>query len=251
MDTRARAADDRRQLVMSDRHDPRSRAPWSRRGFLSTLSKTAVLGAGAAVLGPTLVPRAAEAGVGRGSSPAALVESRVVAVPHVAFGAVVAAIAEQDVTLTVDATLPIDAMRLGDTLVSVAGRLLLKGEGEARGRYLDDARNAPKLGAAVRDHLRTHWPELAEGVARRHRAWSHDFVRNVLRWSQALERSGLRGKRVRDPQGWIYLLEWAGAEVAADGSEPPPGLRDAPRQPAAASPEAYRDYVQALVAAVR
>jgi hypothetical protein len=220
---------------MRHRHDARSATPWSRRGFLSGL-------AGAAVLAPALVPR---------SAAATIAETRVVTVPSVAFGAVVAAIAEHDVTLTIDAALPIDAMRLGDVTVRMADRLLLKGEGEARSRYLDDARNAPKLGAAVRDHLRTHWPDLASGVTRRHKTWSHALVRNILRWSQALDRHGLRGKRVRDPHGRIYLLEWAGAEVAADGSEPPAGLQAAPREPAAATPDAYRDYVQALVDALR
>lgn len=177
--------------------------------------------------------------------------TRVVGVPHVAFGAVVAAIADHDLTIVVDASLPIDAMRLGDTTVSLADRLLLKGEGEVRGRYLDDARNAPKLGAAVRDHLRARWPELGDDFARRHKAWSRELVRNVLRWTQVLEHSGLRGKRVRDPQGFIYLLEWAGAEVVADGEDPPAKLREAPREPAAATPDAYADYVQALVDALR
>jgi hypothetical protein len=213
--------------------------PWcvttvSRRGFLSGL-------AGAIVLGPTLL----------GSGTARAEGERVAAVPHVAFGAIIAAIAEVDVAIAIDPTLPVDSMRLGDTTVSVGDRLLLKGQGEARGRYLDDARNAPKLGAAVRDHLRTRWPELGDAFARRHKAWSRELVRNVLRWTQALDRSGLRGKRVRDPHGFIYLLEWAGAEVAADGVEPPAGLRDAPRKPAAPTPDAYAKYVQALVDALR
>lgn len=243
MDTDARAADDRRQLVMTHRQRPRSAAPWSRREVLAAI-------AGVAVVGPTLgAAGPAHASLERGASPAAA-DERLVAVPHLAFGTIVAAIAGPDVTLVVDPALAIDALRLGDVTVSVADRLLHKGEGDTRGRYLDDARNAPKLGAAVRDHLHAHWPELGEGVARRHKAWSRTLVRNVLRWTQALERSGLRGKRVRDPQGWIYLLEWAGAEVAADGIEPPPGLRSAPREPAAASPEAYEAYVQALVDAL-
>lgn len=247
MDTDAHAADDRRQLVMAHHEHARRTiasphrdgAPprgglASRRGFLSML-------AGAAVLG---------AGFGSGQARAAEGE-RVVGVPTVAFGAVVAAIADRDVTLTVDPSLPIDSMRLGDAVVSVGERLLLKGEGEARGRYLDDARNAPKLGAAVRDHLRTRWPELGDAFARRHKAWSRELVRNVLRWTQALDRSGLRGKRVRDPDGrHIYLLEWAGAEVAADGVEPPAALRSTPREPAAPTPNAYADYVQALVDAL-
>ena len=210
----------------------------SRRGFLHMLAGAALVGSG---LGASA----------RASEPHPAADAtRMVGVPHVAFGAVVAAIADDDLTVVVDPALPIDAMRMGDTPVSLAERLLLKGEGQARGRYLDDARNAPKLGAAVRDHLRTHWPELGEGFGRRHKAWSRELVRNILRWTQALEHSGLRGKRVRDPQGYIYLLEWAGAEVAADGKDPPARLREAPREPAAATPDAYADYVQALVDAL-
>jgi hypothetical protein len=218
--------------------------PCSRRGFLGALTGVAMLGT---TLGASGRARASDL------SPAAD-PTRAVGVPHVAFGAVVAAIADQDLAITVDPALPIDVMRMGDATVSVADRLLLKGEGEARGRYLDDARNAPKVGAAVRDHLRTRWPALGEAFTRRHKAWAHELVRNILLWTQALDRSGLRGKRVRDPdpdRGFIYLLEWAGAEVAADGIEPPAGLREAPREPAAASPDAYADYVRALVAALR
>jgi hypothetical protein len=204
----------------------------------------AIVGSGlGAALGPS--------GRARASDPSPATDAtRVVGVPHVAFGAVVAAIADQDLAIVVDPALAIDAMRMGDTTVSLADRLLLKGEGEARGRYLDDARNAPKLGAAVRDHLRTRWPELGDAFVRRHKAWSRELVRSILRWTQALEHAGLRGKRVRDPHGFIYLLEWAGAQVAADGEEPPAGLRDAPREPAAPTPDAYADYVQALVDAL-
>lgn len=240
MDTDAHAADDRSQLVMAHHEQPRraTSSRSSRRSFLSAL-------AGAAMLGPLW-------GAGLGARQARAADGeRVVGVPHVAFGAVVVAVADRDLTITVDPSLPIDSMRLGDVTVSLGDRLLLKGEGEARARYLDDARNAPKLGAAVRDQLRTRWPELGDAFARRHKAWSHELVRNILRWTQALDRSGLRGKRVRDPQGHIYLLEWAGAEVAADGVEPPGGLRSAPREPAAATPNAYADYVQALVDALR
>jgi hypothetical protein len=210
----------------------------SRRSFLAAL-------AGAAVLGPSWSPGRAHAGAVLHAD-----EARQVAVPHLAFGTVVAAIADIDLAVTIDPTLAPATMRMGDVTVSVADRLLLKGEGETRGRYLDDARNAPKLGAAVRDQLRTQWPELGDAFTKRHKAWSHALVRNVLRWTQALDLAGLRGKRVRDPQGWIYLLEWAGAEVAADGIEPPKGLRSAPREPAAATPDAYHDYVQALVDAL-
>jgi hypothetical protein len=174
MDTDARPADDRRQLVMIQRQRSRYMAPWSRREVLAAI-------AGVALVGPTLgVAGSAHASLERGASPAAD-DERLVAVPHLAFGAVVAAIAGRDVAIEVDPALAIDAMRMGDVTVSVADRLLLKGEGNTRGRYLDDARNAPKLGAAVRDRLHARWPELGEGVALRHKAWSRALVRNVLR----------------------------------------------------------------------
>ncbi|MCX4243788.1 TroA family protein [Paraliomyxa miuraensis] len=204
--------------------------PWSRRTFLVTM-------AGAAV-------------AGRSSSASADDERRVV-VPHLAFGAIVMAVGGSDVTIEVDATLPLATMRLSTEAearpVACADRLLLKGSGPARRRYLDDARNAPKLGAAVRDALRTHWPELGDAFAQRHKTWSRDLARTVLQWTKQLEGAGLRGKRVRDPHGRIYLLEWAGAQVSADGLEPPPSLRSAPEHPAAATADAYAEYVQALV----
>lgn len=207
-----------------------SRSPcWSRRGFVAALGGAATLG---------------------WSSRAVAQDPRIVAVPHLAFGAVVAAIGGSDLEVTLDPSLPLAAMRMGDVQVGLADRLLLKGQGPTRRRYLDDARNAPKLGAAVRDQLRTQWPQLADAFAQRHKAWSRELVRSVLRWTKALSATGLRGKRVRDPEGWIYLLEWAGAEVVADGEDPPAGLRSAPREPAAATPDAYHDYVQALVDAL-
>ncbi|MCA9710000.1 MAG: hypothetical protein KDK70_29445 [Myxococcales bacterium] len=172
-------------------------------------------------------------------------------VPHYAFGAVVSAIGGGDVTVELDGALPVATMRLGDDPVSVAERLLLKGQGEARRNYLDDARNAPKLGAMVRDQLRTRWPELEAAVVARHKAWSGELVRDVLRWTQQLQGAGLRGKRVRDPGGRIYVLEWAGAVVTNDGEDPPPGLLSAPTQPSAPTPAAYRKYVQALIDALR
>ncbi len=218
---------------------PQSPPRWPRRNFVLALGGATVLG------GAVGLPGRAQA-----RSPAADEGPRLVAVPHVAFGAIVAAIAGTDVELAIDPSLPLATMRLGKGTVSVADRLLLKGSGATRRHYLDDARNAPKLGAAVRDQLRAQWPELGDELARRHNTWSRALVRNILRWTQTLGRSGLRGKRVRDPLGFIYLLEWAGAKVADDGIEPPAGLRDAPHQPSAATADAYDRYVQVLVDAV-
>lgn len=210
---------------------PRSRPPilyWSRRRFSLAL-------AGAAIYGPS----------------ALAASERVVAVPHLAFGAVVSAVGGSDITVKLDAALPVATMQMGDTQVALTERLLLKGQGEDRRNYLDDARNAPKLGAAVRDQLRRRWPELGKSLSKRHQTWSHALVRDILRWTQQLASAGLRGKRVRDPGGRIYLLEWAGATVADDGGEAPAGLVRAPTQLTAATPAAYRSYIQALVDALR
>lgn len=211
-----------------------SEPSWSRRGFITALAGVTVVG------GSIALPGRAQARTQAG----------VVTVPHLAFGAIVSAIAGPDLAIAIDPSLPLANMRAGDLLVSLADRVLLKGEGTARRRYLDDARNAPKLGAAVRDHLRTQWPELGDAFVLRHKTWSRALVRNILRWTQALEASGLRGKRVRAPGDFVYLIEWAGAELAGDGIEPPKGLLRAAREPAAATAEGYREYVQGLVDAV-
>ncbi len=176
-------------------------------------------------------------------------EAHLVAVPHAALGAVVAAVGGAEVAITLDPELPVVSLRIGDATVSMEDRLLLKGDGDARRRYLDDARNAPKLGAAVREHLRTAWPELGDALTQRHRQWSRQLIRDVLRWTQTLGTAGLRDKRVRDPGGRTYLLEWAGATVARDGQPAPAGLAAAPTALQTPTPDAYRAYIQALVEA--
>ena len=199
---------------------------WSRRHFLAATAGFAVAG---------LARRGAAA------------QTREVVVPHVAFGSIVSAIVGSELTLRVDPSLPVATFKLGGTQVSVAERLLLKGQGKIQRRYLDDARNAPKLGAAVRDHLRHAWPDQAETFTANHRQWSRAFVRDVLRWTNELSELDLRDKRVRDDHGRIYLLEWAGARSDDGGSDSPAGLGSAPDEPAAATPAAYRDYIQLLI----
>lgn len=217
-------------IAMSDRAP--SPRPWTRRRFVAGIGGLA--GTGAVVLG-------------RRARAADLYE---VSVPHVALGAVVSAIGGDDVVITIDPSLPLATLTLGGTQLSLAERLLLKGEGDARRRYLDDARNAPKLGAAVRDGLRSTWPQIADQVAQRHKTWSRGLAHAVLRWSRSLAEAGLRDKRVRDPDGRIYLLEWAGAIVTSDGASPSATLARAPQQPSAATDAAYRAYVQSLVDAL-
>lgn len=204
--------------------------PWTRRGFVAGVVGTL-----------SVAPWARRARAA---------DVRTVRVPHVAFGAVVAAVGGEHVEIEVDESLPLATLAAGSTQLGFAERILIKGSGATRRRFLDDARNAPKLGAAVRDGLRTVWPELGDELSQRHKAWSRSLAREVLAWSQTLDEAGLRGKRVRDPGGRIYLLEWAGATVSDDGSAAPAGLVKAPAAPSAPTPSAYRDYVNALVDAL-
>ncbi|MEM7159344.1 MAG: hypothetical protein AAF799_41280 [Myxococcota bacterium] len=199
---------------------------WSRRHFLAASTGVAITG---------------------WSRRSAAAEPREVVVPHLAFGSIVSAIVGPELRLQVDPSLPVATFKLGGTQLSVAERLLLKSQGHDRRRYLDDARNAPKLGAAVRDHLRNAWPEEAEAFTARHRTWSRSFVRDVLRWTKELSELDLRDKRVRDEHGRIYLLEWAGARTDDGGSDAPAGLASAPDEPTAATPAAYREYIQQLI----
>lgn len=204
--------------------------PWTRRGFVAGVVGTL-----------SVAPWARRARAA---------DVRTVRVPHVAFGAVVAAIGGDHVEIEIDESLPLATLAASSTQLGFAERILIKGSGATRRRFLDDARNAPKLGAAVRDGLRTVWPELGDALSHNHKAWSRTLAREVLAWSQTLDGVGLRGKRVQDPGGRIYLLEWAGATVSDDGSAPPVGLAKAPTAPSAPTPSAYRDYVHALVDAL-
>ena len=173
-----------------------------------------------------------------------------VAVPHAAVGAVVAAVGGTAVVVRIDRTLEVGQIRIGRDLHDVSRRLLLKGAGSARGRFLDDARNATKLGVNVREVLSKAAPELAERFEESHKAWSRPFARKVLAWQRQLAGSALRDKRVRDTHGRIYLLEWAGAVVEeAAQALSPPVFAKLPAEPAAASLAAYEQYVERLVAA--
>ncbi len=206
--------------------------PCSRRRFVA-------LGTGAAVW--------AWAGTGRAGAADPAADPTKVSVANPALAAVVAAIGGAQMDITVDPSVEPTVMHVGTESLAIADRIMLKGQGEARHRFLDDARNAPKLGSAVRDHLRTALPQHAKIFEQRHQAWSRAIVRQILQWTQQLGRAGLRGKRVWDLHDRIYLLEWAGAVVTQDGADPPPGLSQAPEAPATPTPDDYQAYVQALV----
>lgn len=142
-------------------------------------------------------------------------------------------------------------IEIGAKPVEIGQRVLLKGDGDARERYLDDARNAPKVGAHIRDALAKSDPGNAPSYESRHRAWSRPFARQVLAWREKLQRSNVRGKRLRDAHGRIYLLEWAGATVVASAAEEgPAALARLPKAPKGMTLAAYQAYVQSLVDAV-
>jgi hypothetical protein len=185
------------------------------------------------------------------SRPARARTSTGVAVANVALGAIVAAEGRDLVVVSIDASLSGREIRIGDAApVDVAAKLRLKGSGAARERFLDDARNATRVGSAVRDALVGARPEDRARLHENHTAWARPFARKALAWTRALESSGLRERRVRDDHGRIYLLEWAGAIVDPHGTPSPGRLAHAPGAPDRPEMAGYEAYVQSLVDAL-
>lgn len=175
----------------------------------------------------------------------------VVAVPSNAVGAIVAAEGGDLVTVRVDASLGGGKIRIGDgPEVNVATKLRLKGSGAARDRFLDDARNATRLGSAIRDALAQAMPEHAKTFDANHTAWARPFARKALAWGKKLAKSKVAGKKVRDDHGRVYVLEWAGASVDPRGERAPAKLAKAPGGPDGATLASYERYLDALVAAL-
>jgi hypothetical protein len=150
----------------------------------------------------------------------------------------------------VSVAVPTAALGAIATAVGGAAGLLLKGKGTARSRFLDDGRNAARVATNLRDALSRARPDAADAIASRHKTWSRDFARRVLRFELALKKSPLRGKRLSDPHGRRYLLEWAGATVEAKGRPGPKSLANLPGDAARPDPAAYVAYLEALVKAV-
>lgn len=192
----------------------------------------------------------AAAVVAAGWSAPARAAQLVVEVPGRAVGAIASAVGGNLVRVSVGKGLEPGQIRIDGQAIDVSRTILLKGKGAARARYLDDPRNATKLGGNIRDALKKVAPAQAETFAANHRAWSRPFVRRVLAWQKKLESSPVRGRRVSDPHGRRYLLEWAGATVVSGAAAPPAALAKAPEQPDAPTLAAYEAYVGALVDAV-
>jgi len=175
-----------------------------------------------------------------------------VRVPGNAVAAIASTIGGKDVAVAVDTGLSGPQIRIGDgDPIDVSKRLLLKGTGSARDLFLDDARNAPKLGVNLREAMSKAAPALAKRLQENHRAWSIPFARKVVRWQSELAGSTVSGKTVRDEHGRVYLLEWAGAKIDSSAkSSGPAGLADLPRAPDAPTLAAYEAYVRRLISAV-
>lgn len=168
-----------------------------------------------------------------------------------AVAAVLAAEGAGLVEVELDAALAATQIRIGDAdPVEIAQRLRLKGADAARGRFLDDARNAMRVGSAIRDRLDESLTGKTDTLKANHRAWSRPFARKVLTWTRELEGSPIRGRKIGDEHGRIYLLEWAGATVDARGQRGPRGLAQLTEGPADPTLESYEQYLGTLVAAV-
>lgn len=132
----------------------------------------------------------------------------------------------------------------------ITDRVLLKGRGPARDRFLDDARNALRVAMNMRDMLEKARPDLAPAIRRNEDAWAKPFAKKAFKWGRSLQSSSVHGKKVQDRDGRVYLLEWAGANVDPGGARPPAALATAPDAPAAPTIAAYEAYIQKLVAAL-
>jgi hypothetical protein len=213
---------------------PRTAVDLTRRGWLRGLALCAgvfVLGGGGR-LGKAAAPLAIEA-------------------PGNAVGAVAATIGGDRVKIRIDPALGPTEIRIAGKSVDVGHRILLKGKGPARGRFLEDARNAPKLGANIRDALSKLDPPGAATYAANHKAWSRPFAQKVLQWSKRLARSPVKGRRIADTYGRAALLEWAGAKVDENAPEKSPAsLAKLPLEPGRPTASAYENHIEALVAAL-
>jgi hypothetical protein len=171
-----------------------------------------------------------------------------VQVPNVALGAIVAATGGELLDIEIDPNLADDQIAVaGGTPLPVGHRVLRKGEGAAASRFLDDARNATKLGRNIKTALSSVLPELAAELDANHDAWAKPFAKQALAWTKQL--AALELGSVRDEHGRIYLLEWAGATIDPNGRQLD-ALAQAPEQPSDPTLAAYTDYVAALVRGV-
>lgn len=177
--------------------------------------------------------------------PAWAAETVEVAAANDAIGAIVAATGGDSVRVVIDAGLAPTQIRIAGTVADVSGKLLVKG------RFLDDARNAAKLGASIRNAIAAARPDLKDALDANHKAWTQPFARRVIAWNARLARSSVHGQKVADAHGRAALLAWAGAVIdPAAAAKGPAALAAAPRGPAAPTLASYIEYIEALVTAL-
>jgi hypothetical protein len=175
----------------------------------------------------------------------------VVGVGNSALGALVVAVGGAHVRVDMASEVAGDSLRIESRSSPVTERILLKGKGNARTRFLDDARNATRVADNIQAILARAVPSRAGNFAEARRTWAREFARSVFDWSQRLQKSPLRGQTVRDEHGRVYLLEWAGAKVDPRSKSPgPAALKQLPAAPAQPTVVAYRAYLDALVSAL-
>lgn len=195
----------------------------------------------------TLVPLAGLAGLAFPREARAAAIS--VAAPNNSIGAIVAATGKALLEVKIDATLADDEIAIaGGVPVVISQRVLRKGQGAARSRFLDDARNATKVGGNIKTALSDALPELAARFDTHHQEWAKPFASKAVAWTKQLAKLGLGS--VRDDHGRVYLLEWAGATIDPDARPSPAGLARAPEQPSKPTLDAYQDYIVDLIAAL-
>jgi len=168
-----------------------------------------------------------------------------VAVADNSVGAIVAAEGGDAVRVVVDPSLRAAQIRVAGASVDVVGTILLKS------RFLDDPRNATKLGASVRKALIAARPDLKTTFEANHKAWTQPFARKILAWNAALARASVRGQRIADVHDRAALLEWAGAVIDPKSTaKGPAALARSARGPAAPTLASYIAYIETLVAAL-
>gem|GEM_PF-2066504 len=137
-------------------------------------------------------------------------------------------------------------IRVENVNFDITETLRLKGEGDARGRFLDDPRNATKVAANIRNALIELNPGAEQQLRAQTKAWSRALIRRVLPWSKRLAACPFAGKSVRDENGRVYLLQWAGARIDPT-STLAPVLGNLPVHAKDSTPAAYVDYIEQLV----
>ena len=179
-------------------------------------------------------------------------EALAVAAPNAAVGALVAATTGAHALVSTDGALAPTQLRLGTVVVNVGDGIRLPAGTRASRLFLDDARNAPRLGGNIRDALIAQRPDLQEQLVANHKSWTRGLARSIIAWNHALEKSPVRGQRITDKHGRYALLNWAGAVIDPASNNPgPSALGRLPQEPSSCELAAYTRYIDGLIATLR